>query len=62
MFLEDSQIQCPHCGESMWVEIDPSGTDRQEYIEDCQVCCKPITLRITRNPEGEFEVYADGMA
>jgi hypothetical protein len=29
----------------MEIMIDPSVTV-QQYIEDCQVCCRPITLKI----------------
>ena len=58
MFTQDAQIQCPYCGEMIWIEVDPSGSDNQEYIEDCQVCCKPISLRIQRDEEGEFQVQA----
>ena len=39
-----AQATCPHCGETVAVALDPGGGTRQEYIEDCQVCCQPITL------------------
>ncbi len=32
---------CPHCGEEVDTDPDPGGGDRQEYIEDCPVCCRP---------------------
>lgn len=38
-------ISCPYCGESIEVMVDTS-VPHQEYIEDCQVCCRPITLRV----------------
>jgi len=38
-------IQCPYCGEDIEVIIDCS-VEQQTYIEDCSVCCKPITLDI----------------
>ena len=40
------QIHCPYCGERLDVIVDWS-VSRQEYIEDCQVCCKPMTLTVT---------------
>ena len=43
---ETKQIYCPYCGETLEVAIDCS-VRRQEYIEDCQVCCRPIVLRVT---------------
>ena len=44
--METEQIRCPYCGEMLDVSIDCS-VRRQEYIEDCQVCCQPITLIMT---------------
>jgi len=38
-------IRCPYCGESSEVVIDLSVT-QQEYIEDCFVCCRPMTMSI----------------
>ena len=43
--LEYVEIQCPYCGESFDVEIDCTAGS-QSYIEDCQVCCRPITLLV----------------
>ena len=39
--LETAIYDCPYCGEEVETTVDLSGGD-QEYIEDCQVCCKPI--------------------
>ena len=41
--LQTHNFDCPYCGESNQVEVDCS-IPEQEYIEDCQVCCRPITL------------------
>ena len=41
--MNTQTVRCPYCGEWLEVFIDPS-VRRQEYIEDCQVCCRPITL------------------
>ncbi len=43
--LEYLDVQCPYCGEVIGVEIDCT-VGNQTYIEDCQVCCRPITLHI----------------
>ena len=43
---EFKSIDCPYCGETIEIMVDTS-ISQQEYIEDCQVCCRPITLRIT---------------
>jgi len=36
---------CPYCLEEISMLIDPS-EPRQEYIEDCEVCCNPILVKI----------------
>lgn len=46
MNLDEAEIQCPHCGEPMSVPIDPSNGFDQEFIEDCAVCCKPISIKM----------------
>jgi hypothetical protein len=42
----DSGFQCAGCGEWNNTTVDPSAGRRQEYVEDCQVCCKPNVLRV----------------
>ena len=37
-------FHCSYCGELITMLLDP-GPDEQVYIEDCEVCCNPITLR-----------------
>lgn len=36
---------CPYCLESISMLLDPSQT-KQIYIEDCEVCCNPIELKV----------------
>lgn len=55
--LDSRLIDCPYCGESIEILIDPS-VPSQRYIEDCQVCCRPITLRVTVDPTGDAQVVA----
>ena len=46
-------IACPYCGEHYGTLLDLSGGS-SNTIEDCQVCCQPIELRVTVNAEGEL--------
>ena len=43
--MDTQVILCPHCGEELEVAVDWS-IPRQEYIEDCQVCCQPMILTV----------------
>jgi len=41
---EEAQISCPFCGEPLTILLDLS-LPEQDYIEDCQVCCRPMRIR-----------------
>lgn len=49
--LLTQNIICPYCGEPIQVLLDMS-IDDQEYIEDCQVCCRPINFYLSINYDG----------
>lgn len=53
--LTEKAIDCPYCGETINVLIDSSDLE-QQYIEDCQVCCKPINFLVIENMTGELDV------
>jgi len=53
--LEERDIGCPYCGESISVLINEEDLG-QEYIEDCQVCCKPIVFNIETDMNGYISV------
>ena len=41
--LVEQQIRCPFCGEAMCILLDLSAGG-QSYVEDCQVCCRPMQV------------------
>ncbi len=47
--MVESEITCPHCGESFPLTFDTSLAE-QLMIEDCTVCCRPITLNVYARP------------
>lgn len=49
--IQETDIRCPYCGEVISILLDGS-VDEQEYIEDCQVCCKPIILYVQVSDDG----------
>ena len=55
--LESQDVQCPYCGEYFELLVDGS-VPRQEYVEDCEVCCRPIVFLVTVVGEGVVEVMA----
>lgn len=50
----EHQFQCPYCWESITMLLDTSVT-KQTYIEDCEICCNPIEIKVTfENNELQF--------
>ena len=54
----ESEIECPYCGESIAIFVDSGGGGAQRYIEDCQVCCRPIDISVSLDDDGEPTVSA----
>jgi len=55
--VAEKRITCPYCGESILIFVDDS-VPSQRYIEDCQVCCRPIDLDISVAFDGDIFVMA----
>jgi hypothetical protein len=43
--------QCPHCGETIGSVVDLTDSSR-EFIEDCQVCCRPMRVLLEMSTTG----------
>lgn len=43
MLETTAEVMCPHCGETITLFLDLS-VEAQTYIEDCSVCCQPMTV------------------
>lgn len=53
-------FQCAGCGEWNETTVDSSAGMRQEYVEDCQVCCKPNILHVSWDMSaGEYAISAE---
>jgi len=57
--LDPREIDCPYCGETIEVFIDTSELPSR-YIEDCQVCCRPINFDVSEDYEGDIAVRVSG--
>lgn len=64
--LDEKKIDCPYCGESIDVFVEPILNDtghcdpygETRYIEDCFVCCRPITIIVHQDEEFGSSVTA----
>jgi hypothetical protein len=55
VFMHDSiSIECPHCGETFSLALDAS-EGSAEFTVDCEVCCRPMTVSVRVNDDGELE-------
>ena len=49
----EAGFQCAGCGEWNATTVDESSGRRQNYVEDCQVCCKPNLLRVEYDADAQ---------
>jgi hypothetical protein len=42
---ETVSVLCPFCGQPVELLIDTT-LPHQEYVEDCEVCCRPMVVSI----------------
>ena len=54
-------VVCPHCGEENEIGLDPGSGPMQEYVEDCQVCCRPWRVTVRYGADGSAEVFAEAL-
>jgi len=54
---DDLEVICPYCGETQTLVIDPltSGS----LVQDCDVCCNPWLVNVTRDDDGDPIVTVD---
>ena len=58
--MHGAGFQCAGCGE--WIEtvVDESAGSKQQYVEDCQVCCQPNVLTVRWDMSAqEFTISAE---
>ena len=53
----ETSVQCPYCWERFTLLVDGS-VEEQEYVEDCEVCCRPIDFIVQVDDDGEVKVDA----
>jgi len=53
---DEGRYVCDACGEEIVVPLDPSAGERQSYVEDCPVCCRPNEIEVEYDEDGEARV------
>jgi hypothetical protein len=57
--IDESSYICGACGEEIMIPIDLSQGQRQEYVEDCPVCCRANVIRVEVDAAGEISAWAE---
>ena len=57
MQQSEQRFGCPYCGERISVLVDHSEQE-QDYIEDCEVCCRPIMLMVRIEADDRVRLVA----
>lgn len=52
----EAAVLCPYCGEINEIRLDPGGGLHQDYVEGCQICCRPWRVRVTYFADGGADV------
>ena len=54
-----ASVHCPYCGEINEIALDPGSGSQQDYVEDCQVCCRPWRVAVHYLADGTAEVSVE---
>jgi hypothetical protein len=44
------EVTCPYCGEDVTIRVEPDV--RGAFVQDCEVCCNPWLVQVTRHEDG----------
>ena len=55
---DDAGYVCNSCGEEIVVPLDHTQGQRQEYVEDCPVCCNPNVIFVEFDVDGVANVWS----
>ncbi len=58
-FQTEAEVTCPYCGETMLITLDPDSGAAQEYVQDCEVCCRPWNVQVAYDEVGAAEVSVE---
>ena len=59
---QDASYSCWACGEEIVIPIDLTMGVRQDYVEDCPVCCRPNEIHVEIEPaSGHVRCWNDAV-
>ena len=51
---DGAAVTCPYCFEDLELHVDPDVEG--SYVQDCEVCCNPWQITVSRDEEGNAAV------
>ena len=54
-------VVCPYCTSPVEIALDPGSGSVQEYIDDCEVCCRPWQVVVRYDESGRADVSVNGL-
>ncbi|MEK6249382.1 MAG: CPXCG motif-containing cysteine-rich protein [Planctomycetales bacterium] len=57
---DEASYICDSCGEEIVIPLDLSAGSRQQYHEDCPVCCRPNVIHVEVEQDGGVRVWGAG--
>lgn len=59
--MSSVETVCPFCGEPAEVDVDVDESEPAEYefVQDCDVCCRPWAVHVRVGTDGEVSVSVD---
>ncbi|WP_339916908.1 CPXCG motif-containing cysteine-rich protein [Yeosuana marina] len=58
--MHEHHFICPYCWQSISMLLDDS-ISKQDYIEDCEVCCNPIQITLKFSNSELIDFQADSI-
>jgi hypothetical protein len=56
---DDASYICDSCGEEIVIPLDITQGLRQEYVEDCPVCCRANVIHVDFDDDGDARVWSE---
>jgi hypothetical protein len=57
----DATVFCPWCAAPVSIALDPGSGSSQDYVEDCEVCCRPWRVSVRYDASGAADVSVEAL-
>ena len=56
---DEGTYTCDACGEEIVIPLDLSAGIRQDFVEDCPVCCRPNVIHVEIEEDGSVRLWGE---